>query len=100
MVELGRVSRSSFYRFDDAGQSRIRDMDLRDAIQTDCVGVAQLRASADHRRAAPSGMDGEPQAGLPVDARGQSAVRAASGSSSSPPIPITRRKVYRTWRGT
>jgi putative transposase len=35
MVELGRVSRSGFYRFEDNGQPRRadRDMDLRDAIQ-------------------------------------------------------------------
>jgi len=34
MVELGRVSRSSFYRFDDGGVSRPDPhMDLRDAIQ-------------------------------------------------------------------
>ncbi len=34
MVELGGVSRPSFYRFDDEGGPRVdRDMDLRDAIQ-------------------------------------------------------------------
>lgn len=34
MVELGRVSRSGFYRFDGhAGPSVATDMDLRDAIQ-------------------------------------------------------------------
>lgn len=34
MVELGRVSRSGFYRFDDGAQrGRDPDMDLRDAIQ-------------------------------------------------------------------
>jgi putative transposase len=34
MLELGRVSRSSFYRFDPQGQAGAeRDMDLRDAIQ-------------------------------------------------------------------
>ena len=34
MVELARVSRASFYRFDDAAQpTRNEDMDLRDAIQ-------------------------------------------------------------------
>ena len=34
MLELGRVSRSSFYRFDPEGQAGAeRDMDLRDAIQ-------------------------------------------------------------------
>jgi putative transposase len=34
MVELGGVSRASFYRFDEQGTARVdRDMDLRDAIQ-------------------------------------------------------------------
>jgi transposase InsO family protein len=33
MVKLGRVSRSGFYRFDDAKPDLDRDMDLRDAIQ-------------------------------------------------------------------
>jgi putative transposase len=33
MVELGRVSRSGFYRFKNAEPSPDRDMDLRDAIQ-------------------------------------------------------------------
>jgi len=33
MVELGRVSRSGFYRFDDAEPGSDRDMELRDAIQ-------------------------------------------------------------------
>ncbi len=33
MVKLGRVSRSGFYRFDDAALDPDRDMDLRDAIQ-------------------------------------------------------------------
>jgi putative transposase len=33
MVKLGRVSRSGFYRFQDAEPSPDRDMDLRDAIQ-------------------------------------------------------------------
>jgi putative transposase len=33
MVKLGRVSRSGFYRFDDADPGPDRDMDLRDAIQ-------------------------------------------------------------------
>jgi hypothetical protein len=32
MVELGRVSRSGFYRFDEVAKPD-RDMDLRDAIQ-------------------------------------------------------------------
>jgi putative transposase len=33
MTELGRVSRSGFYRFDDTGPGPDPDMDLRDAIQ-------------------------------------------------------------------
>ena len=34
MVELGQVSRSGFYRFDEGARSRPDpDMDLRDAIQ-------------------------------------------------------------------
>ena len=33
MVELGRVSRSGFYRFEDAEPGPDRDMELRDAIQ-------------------------------------------------------------------
>ena len=33
MVKLGRVSRSGFYRFQTRSRVRIRDMDLRDAIQ-------------------------------------------------------------------
>jgi putative transposase len=33
MVELGRVSRSGFYRFDGAEPGPEPDMDLRDAIQ-------------------------------------------------------------------
>ena len=33
MVELGRVSRSGFYRFENAEPKPDRDMDLRDAIQ-------------------------------------------------------------------
>jgi putative transposase len=32
-MELGRVSRSGFYRFQNAEPSEDRDMDLRDAIQ-------------------------------------------------------------------
>ena len=33
MMELGRVSRSGFYRFHEGGQGPDPDMDLRDAIQ-------------------------------------------------------------------
>jgi hypothetical protein len=34
MVELGRVSRSGFYRFDDAELGPDRDMELRDATRS------------------------------------------------------------------
>ena len=45
MVELGGVSRASFYRYDGGGVVLPnRDMDLRDAIQQ----VAQLRPSANY----------------------------------------------------
>jgi putative transposase len=33
MMELGRVSRASFYRFDESHPGHDADMDLRDAIQ-------------------------------------------------------------------
>jgi len=33
MMKLGRVSRSGFYRFDDADPNPEPDMDLRDEIQ-------------------------------------------------------------------
>src|SRR5687767_11866817 len=38
--------------------------------------MAELRPSADHRRATPPGLDRESQTGVPVDARGQSSVCA------------------------
>ena len=77
MVELGRVCRSGFYRFDESTDpGPDPDMDLRDAIQKDRVGVAELRPAAHHRGTAAARMEGESQTRLPADARGQPAVRA------------------------
>ncbi len=59
MLELGQVSRSSFYRFDPDHKASDRDMDLRDEIQTHRAGVALLRPAAHHRRIAAPGLDGE-----------------------------------------
>lgn len=53
MVELGRVSRSSFYRFDHAGPGQDPDMDLRDAIQKIAVqwpSYGRPRITAELRR--------------------------------------------------
>jgi putative transposase len=54
MVKLGRVSRSGFYRFQDAGPEPDRDMDLRDAIQRiavewPCYGRPRITAELRHR---------------------------------------------------
>jgi len=55
MLELGRVSRSSFYRFDPAGKSGAdRDMELRDAIQRvalewPCYGRPRITAELRHQ---------------------------------------------------
>jgi len=54
MVKLGRVSRSGFYRFQDAEPSPDRDMDLRDAIQRIAVewpsyGRPRITAELRHR---------------------------------------------------
>jgi putative transposase len=54
MMKLGRVSRSGFYRFQDAGPSPDRDMDLRDAIQRIAVewpsyGRPRITAELRHR---------------------------------------------------
>ena len=79
MVELGQVSRSSFYRFDPKRKPGAeRDLELHDAIQRialewPCYG--RPRITAELRR---QGMDSESQAGLPADARGQLAVRATA----------------------
>ena len=54
MVELGRVSGSSFYRFDPERKTGTdRDMELRDAIQRIVVGVAVLWTAARHPRVTP-----------------------------------------------
>src|SRR5271165_2214234 len=42
------------------------------------AGMALLWAAAGHRRVATPGMDGEPEASVPTDARRQLAVRAAA----------------------
>ncbi len=65
MVKLGRVSRSGFYRFQDADPSLDRDMDLRDAIQRIALESAELRPASDHERTAEPGMAGESKAGVP-----------------------------------
>ena len=52
MVKLGRVSRSGFYRFDDADPGPDPDMDLRDAIQKIAVewpGYGRPRITAELR---------------------------------------------------
>ena len=77
MVKLGRVSRSGFYRFDeDAEPGPDPDMDLRDAIQRIALEWPSYGRPRITAGAAPARLDGEPEAGLPTDARGQSAVRA------------------------
>lgn len=53
MVKLGRVSRSGFYRFQDAEPSPDRDMDLRDAIQRIAIewpSYGRPRITAELRR--------------------------------------------------
>ena len=70
MVKLGRVSRSGFYRFDDADAGPDPDMDLRDAIQKIAVewpayGRPRITGELRQRR-----LDSEPEARLPTDARG------------------------------
>jgi putative transposase len=53
MVKLGRVSRSGFYRFQDAEPGPDRDMDLRDAIQRIAVewpSYGRPRITAELRR--------------------------------------------------
>src|SRR5271165_3672956 len=53
MVKLGRVSRSGFYRFDDADPGPDPDMDLRDAIQKIAVewpSYGRPRITAELRR--------------------------------------------------
>jgi putative transposase len=53
MLKLGRVSRSGFYRFQDAEPSPDRDMDLRDAIQRIAVewpSYGRPRITAELRR--------------------------------------------------
>jgi hypothetical protein len=79
MVELGRVSRSSFYRFD--GEARAvgnQAMDLRDALQRialEMPSYGRPRITAELRR---RGWKVNPKRGLPVNARGQPAMRTAT----------------------
>jgi len=75
MVELGRVSRSGFYRFDDAEPGSDRDMGLRDAIQKIAVewpSYGRPRMTKELRR---RGWVGESETSSPSDERGQLAVR-------------------------
>jgi hypothetical protein len=75
MVKLGRVSRSSFYRFDEDRPGR-SDMDLRDAIQRIALewpSYGRPRITAELRR---RGWTVNPKRVRPADARGQPAVRA------------------------
>ena len=77
MVELGRVSRSGFYRFDEDGHGGAgRGHGSARRHPTHRPGVAELRTAADHRRIAAARLDGEPEAGVPHPAGRQSAVRA------------------------
>jgi hypothetical protein len=76
MVELGRVSRSGFYRFSDTEPGPDPDMDLRDAIQKIAVewpSYGRPRITAELR---PPRLGGERETRLPADERGQSVVRA------------------------
>lgn len=69
MVELGGVSRASFYRFDnDHQQSPNYDMDLRDAIQRIALQWPSYGRAADYRRAATGGLEGQSETGLSPDA--------------------------------
>ena len=59
MVELGAVSRSSFYRFEaDADPGPDPDLDLR-RHPADSAGVAQLWPATHHGRVAAARLDGE-----------------------------------------
>ena len=99
MVELGRVSRSSFYRFDqERNPPRIATWNYatRSSI---CAGVAVLRAAAHHRGTAAPGMDGKPEAGVSADARRQLAVRAAAQVLLTTDSTTVAGSI-RTWRGS
>ena len=76
MAELGRVSRSGFYRFDDAEPDPDRDMELRDAIQKiavewPCYGRPRMIEELRRR-----GWVVNPKTSSPSDARGQLVGRA------------------------
>ena len=71
MVELGQVSRSGFYRFDDdAKPGPDPDMELRDAIQRIALEWPSYGPATDHGGTAPARLEGEPQTGSPHPARG------------------------------
>ena len=65
MVKLARVSRASYYRFDEESESGAdSDMDLRDAIQR--IKLEWPSYAEDHGRAPPRRADRQPQTGLPI----------------------------------
>ena len=69
MVELGRVSRSGFYRFDLAlGPRADPHMKLRDAIQRIALAWPSYGRPRITARATPPGLDRESQTGVPADA--------------------------------
>ena len=66
MVELSRVSRSGFYRFDEnARAGPDRDVDLRDAMQRIALEWPSYGPAAYHPGVATAWMDGEPETGSP-----------------------------------
>ena len=71
MVKLGRVSRSGFYRFDDADPGTDRDMDLRDAIQKIAVewpAYGRPRVTREFDRRSGAGAGSEPERAAPLAA--------------------------------
>jgi putative transposase len=94
MVELGRISRSGFYRFDgDDQRGPDPDMDLRDAIQRIALewpSYGRPRITAELRR---RGWTVNPKRCIASCAK---IISYACGnvSLSSPPIPTTGEKVY------
>ena len=78
MCELGQVSRAAFYRFDPRPEHARRGSGSAGRHPAHRSGVSLLWPAADHRRAEAAGLGGEPQAGGPHHARGQSALPAAA----------------------
>jgi hypothetical protein len=67
MVKLAGVSRAGFYRFDEHAEPvPERNVDLRDAIQRIALEWPKLWAAPHYRRIAPSWLDGESEAGVPL----------------------------------